>query len=207
MDINKVQEIAKSLMSKRRIRISRETGYSYYHGLRVAKLAIALRKQLFPDLDEYDQIIQAAGFFHDIAKGIEPHGHYGAILTKEALKDVCYKKELDLICECVNNHEKKGIPNNNFHFTSKLIQDADGLDWMGANNIWIEFYAQVTSNTTSEDYLKVVNFFEGDNAVFNYDISKQIFLDRIKFRNDFTQRIKKELSGEIYLPEKFGLKL
>lgn len=204
MNINEIQEKAKSLMIKSRIRLTRETGYSYFHGLRVANLAVILRKHLFPNITEYDDIIRVAGFFHDIAKNIEPHSHYGAILTREALMDMCTKEELDLICECIINHEKKGIPNN-YHFTSRLIQDADAIDWMGANNIWIELYAHVTNNSTSEDYLKSIDYFEGESAIFNYDISKKIFLDRIKFRNEYTKRIMKELSGEIYNSEKFGL--
>jgi HD superfamily phosphodiesterase len=98
MEIEKVHEKARNLMIKNRIRVSRESGYSYYHGIRVANLAITLRKHLFPEKCEFDDIIKAAGYFHDIAKGIEPHDKYGAVLTREALSDMCSKEELDLIC-------------------------------------------------------------------------------------------------------------
>jgi hypothetical protein len=124
MDIVKVQEKAKNLMVKNRIRISRESGYSYYHGTRVANLAVTLRKHLFPDVTGYDDIIKAAGYFHDAGKGMNPHNIYGAVIAREALKEMCTPDELNLICEIITNHCNKGTPNED-HFTSKLIQDAD----------------------------------------------------------------------------------
>lgn len=208
MDIEKVHEKAKNLMIKNRIRISRESGYSYYHGTRVANLAVTLRKHLFPDITGYDDIIKAAGYFHDAGKGMNPHNVYGALIAREALKDMCTEEELDLICEIIVNHCNKGAPNDD-HFTSKLIQDADGIDWIGANGVWIDLYHQVTSDIPSQEYVlsrkDMIEVQDGEDAVFNYEISKQIFIDRIRYRNEFVRRLASEAVGEVYKPGLFGL--
>lgn len=207
MDIEKVHEKAKTLMLKSRIRVSRESGYSYYHGTRVANLAITLRKHLFSNLSEYDDIIKAAGYFHDIAKGLNPHNQYGAVLAKEALKDMCTEEELNLVCEIIVNHCNKGKPNND-HFSSKLIQDADAIDWIGANGVWIDLYDKANKDISSVEYVtsyKDIEEDNGENSIFNYAISKQIFIDRIKYKNEFIRRLTKEAMGEIYKPEIFGI--
>ncbi|MDF2543150.1 MAG: hypothetical protein K0S47_2868 [Herbinix sp.] len=206
MNIEKVHEKAKSLMIKNRVRISRESGYSYYHGTRVANLAITLRNYLFPEIYEFDDIIYAAGYFHDIGKGFEPHNKYGAALAKEALRDLCTNEELDLICEIILNHCNKGGSNND-HFTSKLIQDADGIDWIGANGVWIDLYHKANIDMSSMEYIDTFKepHDTGENAKFNYDITKQIFIDRMKYKNEFILRLSKEAIGEIYIPQRFGL--
>ena len=57
MDIERAHEMARKLMIKNRVRVSRESGYSYYHGIRVANIAITLQKHLFPKKCEFDDII------------------------------------------------------------------------------------------------------------------------------------------------------
>jgi len=198
MDIQAVLQKAEELMINRRIRISRERGYSYNHGIRVAKIALTLRRQLFPKQAEYDDIITAAGYFHDIGKGIEPHNRYGAVLTREALGDICTEDELNLICEIVENHNNKNNVHDN-HFTSKLIQDADSVEWTGSNCVWLELYYYITQNATSLDYIAEIRpYHKPEQMIFNYDLSKRIFIDRVKYQSEFIKRINSEARDEIY---------
>lgn len=79
MDTKLLQEIAFKKMGKLKAHLQREPGHIYYHGLRVAKLSLNLRKMLFSETTEFDDIIYVGALFHDIGKGIEPHEETGLL--------------------------------------------------------------------------------------------------------------------------------
>lgn len=89
MNLDRISEIALNTMSQRKSHLQRETGFVYYHCQRVAKIALSLRKELFPDEGTMDDIMYVASIFHDVTKGIEPHQETGSVLVKSLLKDEC----------------------------------------------------------------------------------------------------------------------
>src|SRR5690606_18666887 len=107
---NKINEIALKVMGKRKAHLSREKGFIYYHGQRVAKLSLNIRKELFPDDASHDDIIYTAALFHDVAKGIEPHHIHGSTLIRTLLGEACTEEELDKISEIIKHHNSR---NNN----------------------------------------------------------------------------------------------
>lgn len=202
MDINRIEELAFNKMGKRKAHTTREKGYTYHHGLRTAKLAIEIRKML-DELDSTkDNIIYVASLFHDIAKGIEPHGENGSILVQQILKDECSHEELIKISEIVRYHNLRN--GNDWPKYIKIVQDADILDHMGTMDVWLSFMYQAYDEKSVDESIKFYNSKEYENYLkesrrkLNYDISKKIFDDRIEFIYEFIQRLNIEGKGEIY---------
>ena len=54
VNIEDINQIAFEKMGKLKAHIKREKGFIYYHGLRTAKLALTLRKNIYPDISKYD---------------------------------------------------------------------------------------------------------------------------------------------------------
>lgn len=200
MDINALQELAQKMMENRKAHLEREKGFTYYHGLRVSKVAINLRKIVLPEDSLYDEILITASLFHDVAKGIEPHGTYGSVLVKEILKDYCTEEEIDKISELIYHHSLRKMDKNYSDYI-KIIQDADILDHFGSIEMWINFqyYAH-----TDEPMHKSIEFYDNEfddevqrlRGLLNYDVSRKIFDDKISFVHSFVNRFKKEVAGE-----------
>ncbi len=87
LDFEKLENIAKDLMLERHVHLTREIGSVYYHGMRVSRAVLRLRKMIFPLDDSMDECLRAAGLLHDIGKGVEPHGHYGAVLARHPFEN------------------------------------------------------------------------------------------------------------------------
>ena len=104
MDLIKIKNEAFRLMADRKAHLEREKGGIYFHGDRVAKTVIHLRNVVLPNDDSKDELLTIAAWFHDIAKGIEPHASYGAVLTKEALQVLVPPLMLEAICELIATH-------------------------------------------------------------------------------------------------------
>jgi uncharacterized protein len=104
LNIDKIHEIAFKAMAKRKSHLKREKGFIYYHGQRVAKIALNLRKELFPDETSMDDAIYVAALFHDVAKGIEPHHATGAQLVRSLLKDECTAEKIEVMFTIIANH-------------------------------------------------------------------------------------------------------
>jgi uncharacterized protein len=150
MDLQKLKELAFQHMGSRKAHREREMGFIYYHGQRVANIAVTLRKLVLPEDDSKDDLLTAAAFFHDIAKGIEPHGQYGAVLAGELLKEHCKPDELSEITELIRCHQlrEKGA---GYSEHIKILQDADILDHFGVIEIWMNFqYYAFTDGPVTE---------------------------------------------------------
>lgn len=201
MDINALQELAQKMMENRKAHLGREKGFIYYHGVRVSKVAINLRKMILPEDSSYDEILIVASLFHDVAKGIEPHGTYGSVLVKEILKDYCTEEEINKISELIYHHSLMKIDNGYSDYI-KIIQDADILDHFGSIEIWnnFQYYAH-----TDEPMHKSIEFYDNEfddevkkcRELLNYDVSRKIFDDKISFVHSFVDRFKKEVAGEV----------
>ena len=104
MDFEKLDEVARHLMKRRKAHPERETGSVYDHGKRVARLIITLRKAVIPDDDSMDDILRLAGMFHDIGKGIEPHAAYGAPIMMQAVKGLVSEREAQEAARLIEAH-------------------------------------------------------------------------------------------------------
>ncbi|MDF2521791.1 MAG: hypothetical protein K0R84_2419, partial [Clostridia bacterium] len=200
MDLELVKQRAFENLSKRKAHRRRETGFIYNHGERTAKLVINLRKLVLPEDASMDEILQVAAFFHDVAKGIEPHSQYGSILAKEMLQDLCSSEELEKIAELISLHtsRKKGGSDD----YAKLLQDADLLDHFGSIELWMGI-----NYAANEDWniKALIDFYKGEFAeiaaknrsLLNFEICERIFDEKIDFVHKFVRRLEAENNGEI----------
>lgn len=201
MDTIKIKELAYKLMANRKAHLEREKGAIYYHGERVAKTVIHLRKIILPKEEKYDAILTIAAWFHDMGKGIEPHDKYGAVLTKEALKELVPSKELESICELIALHSDRK-PEHNHSVLVKLLQDADIIDHFGVYEIWMNFQYYAHKD---EPIAASIEFYEKefpkykDNCrkLINFDVAREIFDEKCEFTDHFVKRMKIEAEGDI----------
>lgn len=202
VDLKAINELAYKHLANRKSHLHREKGFIYYHGQRVANIVLELRQRLFPDDDSHDQVLTVAAYFHDIAKGIEPHSYYGSIIVKELLQDYCSEDELYTIAEIIKHHQFRD-PNKNFSDLIRLIQDADTLDHFGTVEIWMNFNYYANNDGTmldSVDYYSSEKFEEITatcRSLLNYDLSVQIFDEKLHFVKEFARRMKLEAQGKI----------
>lgn len=203
MDISLLNELAFKHMANRKAHPEREKGFIYYHGLRVSKLSIKLRQILLPEDNSHDDIITIAGLFHDITKGIEPHGKHGAVLIKDILKEHCSENEINEIAQIIYCHQLRKIDNDYSEYI-KIVQDADILDHFGSIEIWMNFQYYAHKDEPMCNSLEFYNTEFNSNAAkcresLNYDISKKLFDDKVAFVHSFVDRFKKEANGEFYM--------
>ncbi|HHT37735.1 MAG: HD domain-containing protein [Candidatus Wallacebacter cryptica] len=199
MNLEEIRELAYQHLANRKAHKERELGFIYYHGQRVAKIAVKLRQLVLPNDDSWDQELTAAAYFHDIAKGIEPHAVYGSIIVREILADYCTKEQLDRISELVRWHQFRDHTKE-YHDYIKILQDADTLDHFGAVEIWMNFFYYAHVEGTLEDS---VEFYQTKypeiagraRSALNYEVSKTIFDEKHQFVLDFAKRMSIEAEG------------
>lgn len=202
MDINKLKELAFSLMAKRKAHLGREKGFIYHHGVRVSTLAIKLREIILPEDNSHDDIIIAASLFHDIAKGIEPHGRYGSVLVKDVLAENCTEDEINKISEIIYYHPLRKKENNYSEYI-KIVQDADILDHFGSIEIWMNFQYNSYKDKSLHDSLDFYkNQFDEQAKNYrqslNYEVSRRIFQEKTDFVHSFVKRMEIEANGGFY---------
>lgn len=202
MDIKKIDQIALETMSKRKAHVERERGFIYNHGRRVAALSLSLYSKIESAEKALEETIYAGALFHDVGKGIGSHGHTGAVLVKDLLKDCCTSSELESISEIVRLHNKRGqkeLPD-----MIKIVQDADILDHMGTQEIWMSF---LYSSYADKDPDYAIDFWNSDffkshisgaRELLNFDISKSVYDERLDFELKFIERFIIESKGEIF---------
>lgn len=203
MDIKVLEEIAYKMMANRKAHIEREKGFIYYHGLRVSKVALRLREKVLKEDCSHDDIIIAACLFHDIGKGIEPHGKYGAVLARDILKEYCTEDEINEIANIIYNHSLR-TKNNDYSEYVKIVQDADMLDHFGSIEIWMNF---LYSAHKDQSISKALDFYDNQykfevekcRELLNYEVSREIFDEKVSFAISFINRLKKESEGEIFI--------
>ena len=202
MTFEKLKPLAFELMGNRKAHLQREKGGIYYHGERVAKTVIILRKILLPSDESKDEILKIAALFHDIGKGIEPHDKYGATLAEKALKDILPSPMLDEIRDLISLHCDRRPQNNTYSETVKLLQDADILDHFGAYSVWVDF---LYSAHTERNIIKTANYnvsrwekcYTNNRDLLNYDISKKILNEKATYISKFYSRLQVECVGDI----------
>lgn len=205
MNIENISKIAYEKMKKSKSQITREKGFIYYHGLRTAKLALTLRKNIYPDITQYDDIIYVGALFHDLGKGIEPHEETGQVLVKEILKEYCTEEEISMISDIVGLHRARKMPND-YPVWVKLVQDADTLEHQGTTEIWINFaytlYEELSYDRAIEWWLEDEKSIEGrikQRAKLNFDFSRKVWDEKVQFVDGFIKRLEEESEGHVYI--------
>lgn len=185
-----------------------EVGYRYYHGLRSAKLAVALAEGM--GLEVNREVLYVGSFLHDVGKaGYKgpDHGPRGAELIEAEIAHLFSSSELELVLSMVANHYMR--PNSK-HFAGKekpvfpsevlLIQDADTLDHFGSNGVWLAFHWSVHHAWNQRE---AIDFYNTDDPAWrlaafewlNYDLSRQELVHRIARIDAFYATWQQEEAG------------
>lgn len=207
MDFSALDALAAKLMRGRKSHKEREIGAVYDHGKRVAAGVISLRKAVTDD-DSHDDFLRAAAMFHDVGKGIEPHAHTGALLARDMLQGYAEQDEIEEIARLIAAHCDRHPEDDRHDLWARLLQDADLLDHFGTYDIWMCFCYYAYNG--QEGIQKAADFLEHDfpqhaekhRRLLNFDVSRQIYDEKLAFERDFTQRLNVEASGEYFLLQK-----
>lgn len=192
----KAEEIMGTMISHER----RERGWAYRHGLRTANLSLWLRARLFPGETSMDDILWAAGLFHDCAKDDEAdHAQAGAQRALEYLRGIADGNELAAVKQTIYMHNKRG---GNSSDMEKILQDADIIDHFGAIEVWLNVSYSVLGGEGPE---RSVEFYgtqwagmvEEVRPILNFELSKAVFDDRVRFSEAFISRLRVEAAGGV----------
>ncbi len=209
MDLNLIKETAKTAMAKRRSHSWKEKGNKYAHGERVAVLAVTLRRYIFPDRDDVDDILTAAAWFHDIKNGTSDHAVKGAAETRTLIADYCSGDELNQICHIISVHDDRDeytdAKNGRRGIHTELVmlhQDADLLDHFGTYDVLSCFaYMLAYGQTVSEAAEFLLNERPNEDErylyILNYEYSREIYREKCEFLSSFARRFAIESSGGI----------
>ena len=100
MELEKIKQVAEERLKNSRSHVWKELGNKYYHGERVARLALELRRRVIPGDNSHDDILTAAAWLHDIANGLSSdHAAEGARLVRGLIPDFCTPQELDAMAQ------------------------------------------------------------------------------------------------------------
>ena len=204
MNLEKIRKIAFEQMGEKSSHPGKEKGNKYFHGQRVAKIALTLRKVVLPDGDGHDETLTVAAWFHDILNGASSeHCSEGAEYTKNLLCDLIEPKKLDEIYEIIRVHDERDCDKTAFSDVMKIHQDADLLDHMGTMFVWEQFLYSGSHVLTPQDTAEWCNSrVNGDFGRYvgelNFDISREILADKRAFYEEFLHRFSAESVGEIY---------
>lgn len=206
MNMTRIEELASELLMNKKSHPWKEIGNKYHHGIRTAKIALALRRLMFPEDNSHDEILTAAALFHDVAnseEGYKDHGKAGAIQVRGLLADFCSEAELNEICHIIEVHDdRKSERRHGYSNWVKLHQDADYLDHAGTYDIWMNcIQGSVWDQTAAEaaEYMANKRIEELSNAhkLINYAVSHKILDEKIEYQRQFAVRFSAEMAGEI----------
>ena len=203
MNLVKIRQILFDEMYEK-VQWSGEKSGKYYHGKRVAKLALTLKKNILPnDGDSHDDIITVAGWFHDVMNGTDGHALAGAERTKILLSEHCSEYEMQEIYDIIYRHDDRHSDRNSFSVYAKIQQDADHLDHFGAHDIWARFVTLSLNSRTIAEVIEYVKEWQKSVGTrfeeeLNFDISKKIHREKAEFFHSFAERFITEGTGKIW---------
>lgn len=206
MDRSQVDQIARDTLSMERSHREREVGWAYRHGQRTARLGLWLRRRLFPQREQWDDTLYAAACLHDCAKKAKvDHGAAGAARAVKLLQGVAQPQELSAIHDAILRHNKRGTAQND---VERLLQDADIIDHFGSIEVWLNVSYSVLSGSGPEMSL---NFYKEELEKmaaellpqFNFEVAKDIFLERVQYSREFAARLAVEGDGGVFQEELF----
>lgn len=180
----------------------REKGWCLAHGKRTARLAINLRKKLFPGNAASDDIIYTAALFHDIGKQHENHEKAGAVIARNLLSEYITTEEADEIEYIISHHNAYKADKSGFTDNLKLVQDADIIDHQGAVFIWISMHMAAEKDLSVENCIEMFREYDKpDNilrngGLLNFDLSKKIINARYEYERGFFKKLCEEQKGK-----------
>ncbi len=201
MNIELINKIAEENMKNMVTHTDREKGWCLAHGRRTARLAINLRKKIFPGNTVSDEIIYTAALFHDIGKQHDDHEKAGAIITRNLIDEYCSPEEMDEISYIISNHNAFNVDKTTFTDNLKIVQDADIIDHQGAIFIWITMHMAAEKGIGVDKTLEMFDRYDTrDNilrngGLLNFDISKEIIEERYRLERAFFDRLRNEQNG------------
>jgi len=195
-------QIARSAMAGRRAHPQRERGYTFHHGLRTARLALALHEQISRPLEVSESLLFVAALFHDVGKGYEPHNRSGAAAVKRLLAGQLTPDEIKAAGRIVREHNLR--KNNRRCWTaSKIVQDADLLDHFGAHGVWLCLRDSAIHGRNDEQTLQFYNGPEYQALLvkarksLNFPISRLAFDGRSAIERQLMDRLAAEAKGDL----------
>ncbi len=200
MDKQRIFEIARQSMGTRKGLLTREVGNLLHHGQRVAALALNLHEQVDANNTIDQDVLYTAGLFHDIGKGINPHAETGAELAKSLLQEACSPDDCAQVVELIRLHNKRG--RSDLPLAAHILQDADVLDHIGAQSIWLCFAFNAYTERGPNGALAYYTGAENQHiqplwrAMLNLEISRKVFDQRLAVEQQFMQRFGEEMAGE-----------
>jgi putative nucleotidyltransferase with HDIG domain len=187
-----------------------ETGYRYYHGLRVAKLSLELAAA--ESLGVNEELLFIGGLLHDVGKageGGKGHGPRGAEIIEAEIADLFTPDELRQVTSIVANHymrpQSKYLrdqPDPHWPPEVLLVQDADTLDHFGANGIWIAhhwaaFEKRNQAASISRHWVEDQPWHAESRRAMNYQTASRELEHRIACMDAFIHQWEKEEQGQL----------
>lgn len=190
-----------------------EPGYRWYHGVRTAGLALRLAEQMRLPVDR--DVLELGGLLHDLGKagyrGPQPHGPRGARLIRAEAAHLFSAEQLERVTTIVANHYER--PNSKYWRGKEppvfapevlLVQDADILDHIGANGVWLAFHYSAQEGRAQREAID--RFFSVDaewhremTQSLNFTASIQEMKRRLDFVHNFYRQWQQEERGELTL--------
>lgn len=200
IDYAALDALAQRLMKDRKAHLMREKGFVYGHGKRVAVGVIALRGMITQD-GGHDDGLRIAAMFHDVGKGIEPHGQSGAALAREMLREQLDPALLGEVAFYIAEHTNREAADP----FAKILQDADVLDHFGSLEIGLAFqygaYNEEGMRATALWYRDAYGpYVERTLRKLNHPQSKAILEDKVAFTLAFARRFEAEWKGLYVAP-------
>ncbi|BAL80826.1 HD domain-containing protein [Caldisericum exile] len=199
------------------------SSHDFDHTLRVLNLALKIVEH-YPEVDL--EVLKVSCILHDIARVREDadpthtidHAELGAEMSKEILKSLGYKDDfISKVSHAIRAHRFRGkiLPET---IEAKILSDADKLDAIGAIGVARAFiiageygerlYVEVNEDNFKE--AKRINNFKEHSPNIEYlvklryikdrlytDYAKEIAEDRLRYMEEFFERLKREVRGEL----------
>lgn len=176
----------------------REGAHGFSHVKRVLNLCMHIGKMEGADLE----VLALAALLHDVARPLESkgivndHARKGAEIAREFLSRRGYTK-VEEVAHAIEAHRfSKGIPPKTLE--AKILSDADKLDAIGAIGVARVFMYSGEHGRSIEYSLK---HFEEKilklRDMMHTETARKMALERHRFTEEFMERIKREIEGEI----------
>ncbi len=204
MDRQRIIDIAREALDELESHDGRETGFVFRHGLAVAQLAVNLSRQVQADIDVSEAVLFCGGLFHDCAKGQPNHAAAGAKEVRRLLDGQLSAADIEAVAHLVEHHNDRGNPTH--AAAVHVLQDADVLDHLGAQNIWLAIYFAATHD---RDLAETVAFYrheqtdgyhEAARASLNFAASRREFDRRVGITDAFYAELEHENAGGLGVP-------
>lgn len=202
MDLERIHELARGSLLNRSSHVWKEPGNKFYHGERTALLARRLRAGIFPGDTEDADILTVAAWLHDLRNGEERHQELGAEDARRLLLPYCTPRELDMITRIIRRHDDRTAPRESFSRLELLHQDADLLDHFGCYDVWLYFLLGAHERMTPGDMVARMRReretdYEYWLSRLNFELSRRIYREKVRFVASFCDRFEQELRGEV----------